>query len=116
MKDLLNTLSKLINSEISSDIKKRISEFREFKDKSLTDIFNEMCFCIMTANCSAEKCIEVQKSIGNGFVELREQELSTQLKSSGYRFPNIRAKYITEARKNQEELLTMLKSYLDPYE
>lgn len=116
MKDLLNTLSELINSEISSVIKKRICEFREFKDKSLTDIFNEMCFCIMTANCSAEKCIDVQKSIGNGFGELREQELSTQLKSSGYRFPNIRAKYIIEARKNQGEILTMLKSYMDPYE
>ncbi|GAI10096.1 unnamed protein product, partial [marine sediment metagenome] len=67
-----------------------------------------LCFCIMTANCSAEKCIEVQAKIGEGFQKLDERELSKKLKMYGYRFPNIRAEYIVKARELQEELKKIL--------
>ena len=116
MKDLLDKLSDLKNSEINSSIRERLSEFRIIKDKSLTDIFNELCFCIMTANCSAEKCIEVQKRMENGFCKLGEQALSQQLKNFGYRFPNIRANYIIKAREYQEQLFSKINSLLDHFE
>lgn len=116
MKDLLDKLSDLKNSEINSSIRERLSEFRIIKDKSLTDIFNELCFCIMTANCSAEKCIEVQKRMENGFCKLDEQALSQQLKNFGYRFPNIRANYIIKAREYQEQLFSKINSLLDHFE
>jgi len=116
MKDLLDKLSDLKNSEINSSIRERLSEFRIIKDKSLTDIFNELCFCIMTANCSAEKCIEVQKRMENGFCKLDEQALSQQLKDFGYRFPNIRANYIIKAREYQEQLFSKINSLLDHFE
>ena len=58
----------------------------------------------MTANCSAEKCIEVQAAVGKDFQNSGEIELSNKLKKCGYRFPNIRAEYIVKARKHQKEL------------
>jgi N-glycosylase/DNA lyase len=116
MKELLDTLSILVNSEVQSTINDRIIEFEKFRDKSLTDIFSELCFCIMTANCSAEKCIEVQLGIGNGFHKLDESELSFKFKDLGYRFPNIRSKYIIEAREKQEQLYKKINSNIDPFD
>lgn len=116
MKELLDTLSDLKNSDIELTIRERIGEFRKIKDNSLTEIFNELCFCIMTANCSAEKCIEVQNRIGNGFCQLNEQDLSLQLKKFGYRFPNIRAKYIAIAKESQQEMIKRIRSDIDFFE
>jgi N-glycosylase/DNA lyase len=116
MKELLDILNILVNSEVQLTINERINEFDEFRDKSLTDIFGELCFCIMTANCSAEKCIEVQNGIGNGFHELDESELSFKFKDLGYRFPNIRSKYIIEARRKQEQVYKKINSKINPFE
>ncbi|GAG66861.1 unnamed protein product, partial [marine sediment metagenome] len=84
------------------------NEFSDIGKKSLDTIFEELCFCIMTANCSAEKCLEVQAEVGKGFQNLDEINLSKKLKMVGYRFPNIRANYIVNARKHKEELKTTL--------
>lgn len=116
MKELLDTLADLKKSDINLSIRQRISEFSKIKDKSGTIIFNELCFCIMTANCSAEKCIEVQERIGDGFCKLDEQDLSLQLKDFGYRFPNIRAKYIAKARESQEQIISQIRSHTDLFE
>lgn len=104
MQDLLDSIDNLKKSNVNNIIKNRISEFREIKRKSIDTIFGELCFCIMTANCSAEKCIEVQAKIGEEFQNLDRGELSKKLKIHGYRFPNIRAEYIINAREQKEEL------------
>ncbi|MHA2182080.1 MAG: N-glycosylase/DNA lyase [Promethearchaeota archaeon] len=104
MQELLDCIDNLKKEKINHLIKKRIKEFSEIGKKPLDTIFGELCFCIMTANCSAEKCIEVQAKIGEGFQNLNESELSTKLKMFGYRFPNIRAEYIVKARDHKDEL------------
>ncbi|MHA1931130.1 MAG: N-glycosylase/DNA lyase [Promethearchaeota archaeon] len=104
MQDLVDCIDNLKRSKVNHLIKSRVREFSEIGKKSLDTIFGELCFCIMTANCSAEKCIEVQVKIGEGFQKLDERELSKKLKMYGYRFPNIRADYIVKAREFQEEL------------
>jgi len=63
----------------------------------------------MTANCSAERCIEVHEIIDDGFLTLSEEQLAREFKENKYRFPNIRAKYILEARKHKEDLYIMIK-------
>ena len=110
MKDLLDCINNLKKSKINHLIKNRMREFSKIGKASLGSIFGELCFCIMTANCSAEKCIEVQAKIGEGFQNLGEKELSNKLKMYGYRFPNIRAEYIVKARKNKEELKKKLRT------
>ncbi|MHA2394085.1 MAG: N-glycosylase/DNA lyase [Promethearchaeota archaeon] len=113
MHELLDIINSLKTNELHKLIKERIKEFNAFRDKSPEEIFRELCFCIMTANCSAEKCIEVQDLVGKGFNNLHENGLAQKLKKYGYRFPNIRAKYILEARNYQNELLINLHTNKD---
>ena len=108
--DLLNSISKLKNSEIKNLISSRIKEFSQIKNSSINDIFRELCFCIMTANCGAEKCIEIHEKINDGFNCLSQEQLTQKFREFGYRFPNIRSKYITEAIDFKEELENIIKS------
>ena len=80
MQDLFDVINNLKKSEVSKLVESRINEFKEIKSKSHDKIFGELCFCIMTANCSAKKCIEVQKSIGDGFNILPEEKLAHNLR------------------------------------
>ena len=98
MKKLLASIESLKDSTISSVISERIKEFSEIREFGIEKIFEELCFCILTANCAAKRCIEVQKRINTGFLKYSEEELRNKLKEYGYRFPNIRAEYIVEAR------------------
>jgi N-glycosylase/DNA lyase len=109
MEDLINSINQLKDSEISEVINDRIEEFSSIKEGTIEDIFIEMCFCIMTANCGAEKCIEIHELIGNDFLNLSENELIFAFKKYGYRFPNVRANYVIESRKLIKELEDTLK-------
>jgi N-glycosylase/DNA lyase len=93
MKQLINYIQALKKSNIASTIKQRMREFRNQKD-----VFSELCFCLMTANYSAEGGIRIQYAIGEGFYDLSEKDLANKLKKLGHRFPNARAKYICNAR------------------
>lgn len=75
-------------------------DFRPFMDLELdTGIFGELCFCILTANSSAELGIRIQKETGTeGFLNLSESDISQILTRMGHRYPSIRAKYIVLAR------------------
>ena len=108
MKDLINSLENLKKSEVSEVIRSRINEFSKIKEKSIEDIFIELCFCIMTANCGAEKCIEIHNLIREDFLNLSENGLIDKFKEYGYRFPNVRAKYIINARDCKENLNEIL--------
>jgi N-glycosylase/DNA lyase len=70
----------------------------------------------MTANCGAKKCIEVQQKINDGFLTYSEDELKLKFKEFGYRYPNIRAKYIIEARGFLQDLECQLNSNIDEAE
>ncbi|MGD8544535.1 MAG: N-glycosylase/DNA lyase [Candidatus Bathyarchaeota archaeon] len=98
MKKLLNTIKRLRDSNIKSIIDQRLGQFLEVGESSSEEIFIELCFCILTANCSAERCMEVQLSVGKGFSTLSAQKLTNRLRKLGYRYPNVRSKYIVEAR------------------
>ena len=110
MKKLLDSIEKLKNSDIKNLVDTRIKEFAEIKNKSIDNIFKELCFCIMTANCSAGKCIEIHENIGDGFLNLNEFQLANRFKDLGYRFPNIRSNYIVVARNYLKDLEHKMKS------
>ena len=110
MKDLLNAINSLKSSEIKDLINSRIKEFSQIKNSTIDKIFNELCFCIMTANCGAEKCIEIHEKINDGFNNLSQEHLTEKFKELGYRFPNIRSKYITEAIDFKEDLNDIIRS------
>jgi N-glycosylase/DNA lyase len=111
-KELLDEIKKLKKSKIKRLIDKKIKEFQEL-GKSKNKIFNELCFCILTANSTAERCILVQNKVGNGFIKLRKNDLIKKLKQLSCRFHTKRAGYIVEARKCCTDLFTALS--LNPF-
>ncbi len=110
MKELIESIENLKNSEIKKVIDTRIYEFEKIRVQHINEIFKELCFCIMTANCGAEKCIEVHEGIANGFLNLSKEKLTAKFKVLGYRFPNIRSEYIVKARGHKDNLEKMIKT------
>lgn len=104
MKRLLNSLENLKRGKTRGLVDRKIREFREMGKSSGDEIFQELCFCLLTANYSAEGGIRIQKDVGNGFCNLSETELAGRLKGLGHRYPNARAGYIFEARKHLDSL------------
>lgn len=87
-----------------------MAEFEARRAQSEDEVFSELCFCLLTANYSAEGAIRIQDAIGGGFTSLPEPALAAELRRLGYRFPNTRARYIVEARKRRRKLKGMLAS------
>lgn len=108
--DLLETLRGLEKSRVKRTVDSRIQEFRVCGRKTAKEIFKELCFCILTANYSAGRAIEIQANVGDGFINLPEKTLALKLKKLGYRYPNTRAKYVVEARKHVGSLKEVLRS------
>jgi len=94
--ELIFKIRDLMNSQIKKKVDSKIKEFENVSNK-----FSEMCFCILTANSSAEMGIKIQKNLGNGFLNLSEDELREELKRHSYRFPG-RAEYICANRKYED--------------
>lgn len=109
MEGLLKSLENLKRGRVRGLVDKRMREFRE-TGKSGDAVFRELCFCLLTANYTAEGGIRIQDRIGNGFCSLPESKLAIKLKRMGHRHPNSRANYIREARRQRYSLLDILKS------
>ncbi len=109
MEDLIDLLKNLKNSETRTIVDKRLNEFKRVGGGSINNIFKELSFCIMTANCEAKKCIEIQERIDEGFLILSQVKLTQKLKENHYRFPNIRSNYIVRARDDIKNLENILK-------
>jgi N-glycosylase/DNA lyase len=104
VKKLLKQIEELKNSEVKTLVDKRMKEFSSFKKKTDKEIFKEMCFCLMTANFNAQRAIMIQQEIDEGFITFSHEKLNSELKRLGHRFPNMRAKFIFEARKHLPNL------------
>lgn len=104
MKNLIDKIETLKNSEIGNLVNQRINEFKNINRESNEELFQEMCFCILTANYNAEKSIKIQNEIQECFSTDTMDELSKKLKYYGHRFPNTRAKYISESLKCKDKL------------
>lgn len=97
---MLNKIKKNLPANIITEIKNRLQEFENFKNKNNQDWFNELCFCLLTANSKAETAIKIQIEMSeNGFSEKTQTEIAYTIKKHGHRFHNTKAKYIFLARK-----------------
>jgi N-glycosylase/DNA lyase len=110
---LLGCIEKLKRTDVGRLIDARVKEFRKTGEESNSELFKELCFCILTANFNAERSIKIQAAIGDGFLTLSETQLARKLRELGYRFPNSRAKYIAEARRHENQLKHVLESSKD---
>jgi N-glycosylase/DNA lyase len=108
MKCLIEDVEKLKSGNLRKRIESRLREFEEAGNKSSEDVFQELCFCLLTANFNAEKSIMIQERIGKGFLTLPEERLAGRLRELGHRYPSARARYIVEARKHIPTLKEVL--------
>lgn len=101
---------KIMESKIlfAGRINERVIDFINMGKSRNDSLFIELCFCILTANTSAEMGIKTQRTIMNGFIEYPEEKLRDELRAAKYRFYNKRAAYIVNARhirKNIKKLI-----------
>jgi N-glycosylase/DNA lyase len=81
-----------------SRIKERLNEFSRVLNESNERIFEELCFCILTANSSAKSGIKSISHIKHLLLKGSKEQLQESLKEAKYRFPNKRAEYIVTTR------------------
>lgn len=103
-------------SERKLEIKRRIEDFKEIWERQdNSEIFKELCYCILTANASAKMGIKAISALDDIIFVASAQEISERLKGI-HRFYNTRAKYIYETRKNLKknynlDLVSLIKSF-----
>jgi N-glycosylase/DNA lyase len=105
---LINEIQKLKNSDLRKLVEKRIQEFEHIGKETADKIFSEMCFCILTANFTAERGIKIQNELCNDFSTLSKEGLAKKLKQLGHRFPNTRARYISDSQTCKQSLINIL--------
>jgi len=110
-KDGIKLILKKISSlkkKIGSLVTKRMKEF-----KKNNNLFSELCFCILTANYTAEGGIKIQNSVD--FSNLSESKIKKALIKFGHRFPNVRANYLYLAKSHFNSLKN-LKNFKNSFE
>jgi len=113
MENIIEIIEELKNSPTKKIIDSKMSDFSELGEKSSNELFKELCFCLLTANFSANGGIKIQNEIGDGFLTLSEGELAKKLFQLGHRFPNARAKFISEAQRHKDTLKETLLAFSD---
>jgi N-glycosylase/DNA lyase len=108
MNDLLSTINDLKHSNIQTTIQQRIQQFKTIDTHSAEELFQELCFCILTANFNAERSIQIHAHLSNCFCSDTKETLAKKLKEQGYRFPNTRAAFIVESTSKKDILPTMI--------
>jgi len=125
---MLNKLNKFYNLR-KQRIQNRLNEFSLFYDQPLSwfysnnkmtlqtvdkkdneRLFEELVFCLLTANTSAEMGMKAVDVIRDVLVNGSLQDIQLKLKEVGYRFPNKRAEYIIEARSKKFDLKKLIES------
>ncbi|MCX8206016.1 MAG: N-glycosylase/DNA lyase [Candidatus Micrarchaeota archaeon] len=97
-------------------IEERWGELARMQRASGQKWFEEMCFCLLTANASAEMGMRVQQRLGyGGFAKTPPARMAAVLKKAGSRFYNTRARYILLARKHDGQLKKKVRALGSPY-
>lgn len=116
IENLLKTVGELKKTEVKGMVDSRLREFKDLGKKPNDEIFKELGFCMLTANFNAERAIKIQEKVRDGFLNLPEKQLAKRLNALGHRHPNIRAKFIAEAREHKNSLKDNISSFDDEKE
>ncbi len=104
MKTLLQALRRLQQSDVCTIVQKKISEFKRVDTNSSDDLFNELTFCILTANFSAQRALQIHARLNTCFSTDTAERVAQKLRRCGYRFPATRATYIISAAAQKEKI------------
>ncbi len=102
---VMATVREMMLSDFSKAVENRKQDFIRAGKSSPEVIYGELCFCILTANTSAEMGIRTQEIIGlEGFLNFDEETMKKRLKEARYRFYNVRSKFLVQSRWIVDEL------------
>lgn len=102
---VMATVREMMLSDFSRAVENRKQDFIRAGKSSPEIIYGELCFCILTANTSAEMGIRTQEIIGlEGFLNFDEVTMRKKLKEARYRFYNVRSKFLVQSRWIVDEL------------
>ena len=111
LQSVVQIVEELKKKPVKNIIDARMKEFEDLGKKGDNEIFKELCFCLLTANFSAHGGIKIQNAIQDGFLHIPEEELAKKLAELGHRFPNMRAKFICEARIHKDDIKKKLSAF-----
>jgi N-glycosylase/DNA lyase len=94
-------------------IKERLSEFCDKRGCSADEIFQELCFCILTPQSKAVYCDKAVKELRQSGLLLKGSPSRVRKKLKNVRFPNNKARYLVEARNVLSKNTGGLKEMID---
>ncbi len=98
-------------------IEQRLSEFRKVYDQGDRAIFEELCYCILTAGSSAKMGMHTVEALRDLLHTGSEKELQRRAKSHHARFWRVRPSYIVRTREYLEQVCGMkLRGLLESFE
>ena len=106
----LNDFSLFYNQPVSWFYSDNKMTLQKVNKKDNDRLFEELVFCLLTANTSAEMSMKAVVAIRDVLVNGSLKEIQLKLKEVGYRFPNKRAEYIIEARQKKFDLKNLIES------
>ena len=87
---------KKLYRRLKPTIESKLISFRQSFERGNNSIWNELCFCILTANTSAKMALHFSGKLLQVDFDKPEEILS--ILKQGYRFPNTRTHYIHTTR------------------
>jgi len=101
MQELVSKVMELKTNNVGELVQQRINEFKEVHKKENQEWFSELCFCLLTANTSAQMGLKMQSALSyNDLAVLPKKDLVKKMNKLRCRFYNRRAEFITLARKH----------------
>ena len=101
MNNLIKQIKALEKSSVKAKVRKRLKEFKSFKNKNTKEWFSELCFCLLTANSKARTAIQIQDQLGfKGFYRGSRTKIKNCIRGNGHRFHNNKTSFIMGARKH----------------
>ena len=89
---------------ITDQITSTIQSFEYYRTATNDELFSELCYCILTANCQAKTCMNIQDTFPHSFSHATTEQITTHLRNHHYRFPNIRSQFIKKAQIYKNDL------------
>ncbi len=100
-----------------TSIVKRLSEFRAVYQKGDRAIFEELCYCIMTAGSSAKMGMRTIEALKDILHTGSEKELQQRARENRVRFWRLRPSYIVRTREYLREACGMkLRPFLESFD
>lgn len=108
--DILDQVEELRKSSFRKQVEVKEKEFISVGMSNKQTIFGELCFCILTANTSAELGLSIQSKISaEEFYTLPPVELRNALRRHRYRFYNTRSLFIGRNRWIYDDLPSIIR-------